>query len=91
MSPAPEPGSVEVPVPPLSAGQVEAIDAIQADFSASIGEAPADPADAGYLKRWMSALPLSDQRLRAQIGWQAFAQLQLAAAQRQAKAVSVSP
>ena len=87
----PEPGSVEVPSPTLSPSQLAALEDIKADFSASVGEAPADPSDRGYLKRWLAALPVSDQRLRARIGWQAFAQLQLAAAQRQARPPGSSP
>ena len=56
-----------------------AVDEAAAQFVKSVGGANQNPNDPAYLARWRTAQPISDQLLKAKIGWQAFNQLQLAA------------
>jgi hypothetical protein len=66
-----DPGAVE-----LDPKQAAAATAVQDDFADAVGSDPADPADADYHKKWQHEQPVSDQRLRAMIGGQAYVRWQ---------------
>jgi len=63
-----EPGTVL-----LEPAQTAAAEAVQDKFADSVGTDPGAP---GYQNGWQHEQPLSDQRLRAMIGGQAYARWQ---------------
>lgn len=59
--------------------QQRMIDQLRENFVVEVGGENQNPHDPAYLARWLRLQPLADQQLRAQVGWQVFAQYQLAA------------
>lgn len=66
----------------LTEEQKQAIAGIQQDFLQQVGRADQDPSDQAYQARWHSAQPAADDMLQATLGYDAYAQYQMLAAQK---------
>lgn len=65
---------------PLSPVQEQAVARVQDSFVKDIGGEEQSATDPGYKERWLVAQPIADQRLRAQIGDEAYREYQKALA-----------
>lgn len=60
----------------LPEGQRPALDAVQREFAATMGDVGQDPASPAYLQRWQDARRIADQQFRNMFGEQAALQME---------------